>query len=93
MRKGHTLLQNNIGIFQVPISFKVDKLCSDKIKIFLDIGLVLLVSKPWTICKASTAWPTTTDQTVLVNILHDLYSMFSELHNNPHYPTLVLNLN
>ena len=50
VRKGHKvgitkLLQYNIGIFQVPIPFNVNKLCSDKTKICLDIDPVLLVSK------------------------------------------------
>ena len=79
-RKGH-----KVGIIQavkvqyryiVPFPLKMNKLCPDKTKVWLDIGPALLVSKLWTICIASTPLPSTTDQTVLVNIPHDLYSMF-----------------
>ena len=35
----------HICIFQVPCSFNVNKLCSDKTKICLDIGPALLVSE------------------------------------------------
>ena len=50
VRKGHKVgiiqtLTVNIGIFQVPFPFNVNKLCSDKTKICLDIGTALLVSK------------------------------------------------
>ena len=49
VRKGHKVgivqaLTENIGIFQVPFPFNVNKLCSDKTKICLDIGPALLVS-------------------------------------------------
>ena len=46
----------------------------DKTKICLDIGPALLVSKHITLCIAGQ--PRLTDQTVLVYIPHDLYSMF-----------------
>ena len=51
VRKGHkvgiiqALSVQYICIFQVPFPFNVNKLCSDKIRISLDIGQTLLVSK------------------------------------------------
>ena len=50
VRKGHKVgivqaLQYNICIIQVPFSFNVNKLCSDKTKICLDIVPNLLVTK------------------------------------------------
>ena len=81
-RKGHkvgiiqALTVKYICISKVPFPFRVNKLCSDSTKICLDIGPALLVSKLLTICIASTTWPTTTDQIVLINMPYDLYSMF-----------------
>ena len=54
--------------------FKVNELCSDNTMIWLNIVPVLLFSKLWTMCIASTTWQTTTDQTNLVNNQHDLCS-------------------
>ena len=57
--KGHkegiiqTLTVQYICIFQVPFPFNINKLCSDKTMICLDIGSALLVSKLRTLCIAS----------------------------------------
>ena len=51
----------------------MNKLCSDKTKICLDIGPALLVSKLKTLCLTITTWPAKTDQTVVDNIPDDLY--------------------